>query len=106
MYFNKKYGHVGHVFQDRYKQINIHDDSYLVWLSLYIHLNPKVAGIISNPSEYLWSSCADFLEKRSDGLCDERIVKGRYSTKEYGDLLTTGHEILKSKKNLEQLLID
>lgn len=40
MYFNKKYNRVGVLFQDTYKAINIPNDSYLLYLSKYIHLNP------------------------------------------------------------------
>src|SRR3989344_6845391 len=31
-FFNKKYNKVGHVFQDRFKQINVSDNEYLKWL--------------------------------------------------------------------------
>jgi len=41
MYFNKKYERIGHLFQDRYKGALVLDDSYLLHLSRYIHLNPK-----------------------------------------------------------------
>jgi putative transposase len=39
-YFNKKYGHSGHVFQGIYKSKNVLEDSYLTQLTAYIHLNP------------------------------------------------------------------
>jgi putative transposase len=39
-YFNKKYDRVGGLFQDTYKAILIIDESYLLHLSRYIHLNP------------------------------------------------------------------
>ena len=106
MYFNKKYEHVGHVFQDRYKQINIFDDEYLVWLSLYVHLNPKTAGIVSDPSKYPWSSCADFVGKHDENMCDKSIIMDRLSAMEYENLLVTGYEIIKSKNGLKELLID
>jgi putative transposase len=40
MYFNKKYNHIGPVFQSRYKASRIDDDSYFTHISRYIHLNP------------------------------------------------------------------
>ena len=42
-YFNKKYGRVGHVFQDVFKSKDITEDAYLTQLTGYIHLNPKKA---------------------------------------------------------------
>lgn len=40
MYFNRKYKRVGSLFQNRYKAALIENDSYLLHLSRYIHLNP------------------------------------------------------------------
>lgn len=105
MYFNKKYNHTGHVFQDQYKQINIDDDSYLVWLSFYIHQNPKVAGFIDNPADYKWSSCGYFIGVESSSLCDKEIIASSYSNREYSDLLESSYEIIKNKKEIRHLLI-
>jgi len=41
MYFNKKYTRVGHLFQGRFKASKISDESYLLHISRYIHMNPK-----------------------------------------------------------------
>lgn len=40
-YFNKKYNRHGHVFQDRFKSVLVHNYKYLLVLSAYIHNNPK-----------------------------------------------------------------
>lgn len=40
MYFNKKYKRVGKLFQGVYKALLITEDSHLLHLSRYIHLNP------------------------------------------------------------------
>lgn len=40
VYFNKKYQRVGPLFQNRYKAILIDNESFLLHLSRYIHLNP------------------------------------------------------------------
>lgn len=40
-YFNKKYGRVGPLFQSNYKASHIIEDSYLLHISRYIHLNPQ-----------------------------------------------------------------
>lgn len=41
MYFNKKYQRVGPLFQDRFKASHIFNESYLLHISRYIHLNPR-----------------------------------------------------------------
>ncbi|MEK7513704.1 MAG: transposase [Patescibacteria group bacterium] len=41
MYFNRKYHRVGHVFQGSYKGVLVSSEQQLVYLSKYIHRNPK-----------------------------------------------------------------
>lgn len=41
MYFNKSYDRVGSLFQGVYKAALVENESYLLHLSRYIHLNPK-----------------------------------------------------------------
>ena len=43
-YYNRKYRHVGHVFQGRYKAILVDREPYLLELVQYVVLNPIRAG--------------------------------------------------------------
>ena len=105
-YFNKKYDRVGHVFQDQFKQVLIDGNSYLVWLSAYIHQNPKVAGLVSKPEDYKWSSYGEFV-KGDNGLCDKEIITSQFkSTNDYKKFVESSFEIIKNKKDLEDLLLD
>src|SRR3989344_5013316 len=54
IYFNKRYKRVGGLFQGPYKAVLIRDDSYLLHLSRYIHLNPSefTDDIINSYSSY------------------------------------------------------
>lgn len=56
MMFNRKYERKGHLFAGPYRQAVCLDDSYLLAASLYIHMNPARAGIVSDPRKYRWSS--------------------------------------------------
>src|SRR3989338_6329347 len=40
-YFNTKYRRSGHLFQSRYKSVLVDDNDQLLYLSAYIHKNPK-----------------------------------------------------------------
>ena len=40
VYYNRRHGMTGHLFQGRFKAILIEADAYLETLSRYIHLNP------------------------------------------------------------------
>lgn len=55
-WFNRKYGRVGHVFQDRFKSIPVETDEYLVALLRYVWNNPVEAGLAKRPEDYPWSS--------------------------------------------------
>ncbi len=47
-YFNRRHNRQGHLFQNRYKSILCQEDTYLLELVRYIHLNPLRAKLISN----------------------------------------------------------
>ncbi len=62
--FNARHRRSGHLFQGRYKAILVDEDSYLMELSRYIHLNPVRAGIVKKPEDYPWSSYAAYVKPR------------------------------------------
>ncbi|UCH24023.1 MAG: transposase [Deltaproteobacteria bacterium] len=47
-YYNRRYQRHGHLFQNRYKSILCQEDTYLLELVRYIHLNPLRAKIVSS----------------------------------------------------------
>ena len=49
--FNRRHRRSGHLFQNRYKSILCQEDTYLLELVRYIHLNPLRAGIVSEMKE-------------------------------------------------------
>lgn len=60
-YFNRKYGRVGHLFQDRYRSEAITDEGYLFAVLRYIHMNPEKAHICKM-CDYRWSSYGEYLK--------------------------------------------
>ncbi len=106
-YFNKKYERVGHVFQDRFKQVHINDNSYLIWLVAYVHQNPKVTGLIKNLKDYPWSSYRDFLGERGDNLCDKEIILSQFKNiKDFESFVEDSYDIIQDKKSLDQFMMD
>lgn len=55
-YFNKKYSRTGTLWEGRYKSTLVDTDRYLLLCYRYIELNPVRANMISDPTEYHWSS--------------------------------------------------
>lgn len=62
-YFNAKYARTGHLFENRYYASLVDVDAYLLELIRYIHRNPVKAGLVANPSSYLWSSHRFYIGK-------------------------------------------
>lgn len=58
--FNARSGHVGHVFQERFKSIPIESESYLLEAVRYVHNNPHKAGICE-ACDYPWSSYGEYV---------------------------------------------
>ncbi|UCD83132.1 MAG: transposase [Desulfobacterales bacterium] len=52
--FNRRHRRVGHLFQNRYKSILCQEDSYLLELVRYIHLNPLRAGLVNSMRQLDW----------------------------------------------------
>lgn len=53
---NVRSGRGGHLFERRYRASLVQQDSYLLEVVRYIHLNPVRAHIAASPSDYRWSS--------------------------------------------------
>lgn len=86
VYFNRRYGRSGHLFQGRYKSFLVEGGEYLLGLSRYIHLNPVRGAALGRgtPEErrkrlraYPWSSYRGYagLEKPL-GFVQEDLVLG------------------------------
>jgi len=61
LWINKRYQRIGHLFQGRYKALLVDEDSYLLELVRYIHLNPVRSGMVSRPEDYAWSGHRAYL---------------------------------------------
>ncbi len=59
--FNRKNGHVGPVFQERFASFPIESDAYLMEAVRYIHLNCRDKGF-EDPARYRWSSYPLFMD--------------------------------------------
>lgn len=60
-YINKKYSRIGHLFQGRFKSIVVDENTYVMELIRYIHLNPVRAKLVIDPIDYHWSSHKAYL---------------------------------------------
>ncbi len=89
-YFNTRYKKSGHLFQGPYKAVNIKNNDQLLYLSTYIHRNPReLTGWKNKEYMYPWSSYRDYLKNNRWGklLKQDIILKQFSSKKEYDDFI-------------------
>ena len=80
-YINKKHKRVGHVFQDKFKAVLIENNSQLMWISAYIHMNAVKDNLVKHPSEYLWSSYNDFVYERNLIIINKELLLSTFENK-------------------------
>jgi len=83
-YFNKKYNRSGHLFQGSYKLVHIKNDEQLLYLSAYIHRNPReLKKWKDEEDKFPWSSYQDFFQKNRWGnLIKPQIITEQFSSPE------------------------
>ncbi|MEW5744705.1 MAG: transposase [Nitrospirota bacterium] len=73
-HYKRKYKHIGHFWQDRYKSIIVSKDEYLLACGSYVELNPVRARIVDDPKEYQWSSYGAYAFGKGDLIVDEHSI--------------------------------
>jgi len=79
VYFHKKYGTLGHLFQGRYQAILCDREEYLLALVRYIHLNPIRSGLVESLEEYYWSSHQVFIGKSIFPIINKELILDLFS---------------------------
>jgi len=113
-YFNNKYERVGSLFQDKFKNILVDDERYLLYLLVYINVlnlaeliepNWKEEGIKNSgrvlkfAANYPWSTHQEYIGKRRSIIIDKGIFGKLLPTqKAYLDLVSA---VLTEKKYTE-----
>lgn len=82
-FFNTKYGINGHLFQGPYKIVRVTNNEQLLYLSTYIHRNPKEIFEWKNKEDnYTWSSYQDYVkENRWGKLLKNEIIMNQFKNK-------------------------
>ncbi|MBU2542018.1 transposase [Patescibacteria group bacterium] len=73
-YLQENYNKVGHVFQGRFKAKEIKNQEQFLYLTAYIHTNPRVAGLVAKLNDWQWSSFLDYVGLRKGTLIKKDLV--------------------------------
>ena len=82
VYFNRRYGRSGYLYQNRYKSILCQEEAYLLELVRYVHLNPLRARIVADIvalDHYPWSGHSVLMGKQNNSWQSTREVLERFS---------------------------
>lgn len=73
-YFNRKYQRSGSLWQGRYKATVMEAEQYFLRCSLYVEGSPLRTGLVSDVSEYPWSSYQHHIGQRIDPLVSDHPI--------------------------------
>jgi hypothetical protein len=73
----------GHVFESKYKIKLIDSEDYLIWLSRYVHRNPKEAGLVSGCLDWEYSSFRDYVQMKRYPFISADVVLSRFLSPEH-----------------------
>ena len=82
IYYRKRHGGRGYVFQDRYKSMLIQDDAYLMIAIAYVLNNPIAVKMTKTFTDYPWSSGSFYFNKEKCEAADCGYVEGLFGTKD------------------------
>jgi len=105
-YYNAKYGVSGHLFQGPYKAVHVESNDQLLYLSAYIHRNPReLPRWKDKEKEYEWSSFRDYIgENRWSGLLSTTLILEQFKTKnEYEKFVHTSAAKLSDEERKSEL---
>lgn len=105
-YLQKKYNWIGHVFQGRYKTRRIRSEQQFIYLSAYIHSNPKVAGLVNDLNDWPWSSYLDFVGLRNGKIPQKEVLLNYFESREEYGCWVNRISDEKIKEKLEGLVVD
>jgi putative transposase len=69
-YHKHKYGHVGHLWQGRFKSLLVDSDAYVFTCGIYIELNAVRAGLVPRAELYPWTSYRFYASGEENALID------------------------------------
>lgn len=104
-YFNEKYDGSGSLFQGRYKSIHIDSNEYLLHLSSYVNLNYEVHGLGNSTSKSSWD---EYIKNNfSHEICNKEVILSQFkSTSEYKKFALESLRIIKSRRDMDNLLLE
>jgi len=88
----------GHLFERRYRALLVQEDTYLLELVRYIHMNPVRAGLVDCCGDYEWSSHSAYLDSgKPEWLTVDYVLRmfgksGECAQRKYAEFISEPQE--------------
>lgn len=107
-YFNILHDRAGPLFQGKFKSVRIEDNSQLLHVSRYIHLNPLTAHLVESPIDYPWLSYGEYTKSESESeICTKNIILDQFGSKEaYKSFVDDYASYQKEFSKIEHLILE
>ncbi len=86
-YFNNKYDHSGHLYENNFKSVHVNKEEHAIYLSKYIHLNPVKAGLVNTPELWKYSNYIDIINRKTEKFYNYFYKSYFHSPKGYIDFV-------------------
>ena len=105
-YFNQKNQRNGVLFQGPFKAKHVGSNEYLLHLSAYVNLNNKVHQLGNGVSKSSWEEYLG-ANNLKVSFCKKDIILNQFKTvKEYSEFAEDALKIIRSRKDMESLLLE
>ncbi|MBN1540528.1 transposase [candidate division KSB1 bacterium] len=85
---NRRTGRTGSMFADRFKDVQVDREGYLIYLCRYIHLNPIKADLVADLRDWPHSNCLEYLGLRWGELYSPDFMRAYFrDAREYAAYL-------------------
>lgn len=74
-HLNARLKRKGPLFQSKLQHVRVTDEKYLIQLVMYIHNNPRKAGLVNNLKDWKYSNYNNFMERKFDDYTENDSLK-------------------------------
>ncbi|TSA26334.1 hypothetical protein D4R71_03970 [bacterium] len=74
-HLNFKLQRKGPLFQSKLQHVRVKDEKHLFQLVMYIHNNPRKAGLVNNLMDWEYSNYKNFIERKVDDYTQDASIK-------------------------------
>lgn len=91
--YRRRYAHVGHIWQGRFKAFPVKDDGHLLTVIRYVERNALRAGLVNSAEKWPWSSLSERLSGLASPLACQTPIALPTDWQGYVNTSDSAHEL-------------